>query len=105
MVNINMWSALVGEYIKKPTKRAIKAHFGLAVETMAVIWVIIEPFKNVYSFQPLHLLWVYYFLKTYPTEDQAANFCGVTRKTFRKYLWRVLVVLYQHLDTVSIFWL
>ena len=37
-----------------------------------------------------HLLWVLHYLCTYANEQVCANFCQVSEKTWRKYVWALL---------------
>jgi len=40
------------------------------------------------------LFWTLYFLKNYPSEDTACSRWKTTRKTYRKWIWRVLDALF-----------
>lgn len=72
------WRWHIGKLLRHQDDRTIKAHFGVCVESMVVIWHHICAAFLMAGMRGEHLLWILYFLKTYPTEDQGANFCAVT---------------------------
>jgi hypothetical protein len=48
------------------------------------------------KFETKHLLMTLYFLKCYPYDDQAAAIWHITRKTWSKWVWGTLAILYSH---------
>jgi hypothetical protein len=46
------------------------------------------------KFKEKHLLMVLYFLKCYPYHDQAAAIWKITRKTWSKWVWGALTILF-----------
>jgi hypothetical protein len=52
--------------------------------------------------EPIHIFWVLYFLKHYPTNEEASHHFGVDTKTYTKWLWRVLFILFIYLNEVKI---
>jgi hypothetical protein len=56
------------------------------------------------SLKQFHLLWFLYFAKNYPpNEFVCSTFFGVDQKTFHKYCYAVLGLLYKKLDLVCSF--
>lgn len=51
---------------------------------------------------PIHLLWALMFLKLYCTESVFAALCGCNEKTFRKWIWKVIIIIAE-LDVVRIY--
>jgi hypothetical protein len=67
------------------SERTFCEHFGMAAMVIASIWskatrtgVLPEGAK------PLHLLWLFYWWKTYNTQGVCARFCGCDKGTFKK---------------------
>ena len=50
--------------------------------------------------KPHHLLWSLAFLKVYGTEGQMAALFGLTRKTYRQWVWLMIESMY-YIDVVS----
>jgi hypothetical protein len=48
------------------------------------------------KFETNHLLMTLYFLKCYPFDDQASAIWHLTRKTWSKWVWGTLAILYLH---------
>jgi hypothetical protein len=70
---------------KLPDNQYIRAHFGVSIKTLTRIWDTCS--SNNLSSKPEHLLWTLQFLKTYETEEILSNTFGVSRKTYRKWVW------------------
>jgi hypothetical protein len=65
--------------------------FGVSPKVCAAVWNITS-FDDDVKLQ--HLLWALLFLKTYQTETPLMKLANCTcRKTFRKYVWKVLSAL------------
>lgn len=99
---VDLWRFRVGLLLHSVSPRMVQAHFGVCLEGLAVIWLFVHQHFAVAGLRGVNLLWVLYFLRIYPTEDQGANFCGVTRLTFRRHTWAGLRILYDHLNTVCV---
>ena len=48
------------------------------------------------KFKPNHLLMALYFMKCYPYDDQASAIWKITRKSWAKWIWGTITVLYLH---------
>ena len=78
--------------------RIFQAHFGTSWFVCAATWNALDEIESTYiqqqaKLKPIHLLWAFYFLKRYETEDVGGPFWGVTPKTFRKWVWIMLTRL------------
>ncbi len=83
--------------------RHARANFGVHPATFLHLWFnTLSRVKLDWTFHPYHLLWTLYYLKNYPTLDTAAERWNVDRDTYGKWVWRVLSMLYLHLDEVII---
>lgn len=82
-------------------ERSFRAHFGVAPFITAILWELIRHCEHV-LFQPIHLLWALHFLKCYQSSETAAAFCRADRKTWRKWVWLILLALYLSLSMVII---
>jgi len=76
--------------------------FGISVQTILVLWLCLNRMELPFHLKPIHLLWTLNFLKQYSTMDQASPIWKCDIKTFRLYVWRVVVSLFVYLDTVSL---
>ena len=70
--------------------RAYRAHFEVSPQISLQIWLLIQDLEPDISFRPKHLLWTLFFLKTYPTEEVGSSRWGVTPKTFREWIWKMI---------------
>jgi hypothetical protein len=94
---------LLGESLTgSPSMKSYRAHFGTVPIVVAIIWQLLIENHQV-SFLPMHFLWALHFLKCYPTTEVGASFCKVDPKTWRKWVWMVILGLFLALDMVSIF--
>ena len=75
-------------------RRSFIAHFGSRAELIAEIWARIQPHLPDGAI-PVHLLWMFSFLKIYKVEDTAATRFNTTPKTWRKWVWLMLVAVQQ----------
>ena len=70
---------------KDDGKRRWASNFGTTPAVCVFLWKEIDPLNSMpRGAQPKHLLWALYFLKVYPTEEQAVSL-DADEKTFRKW--------------------
>ena len=82
--------------------RKFAAHFGIAKETMKILWLHIQSLDTDGIFKLKHLLWTLYFMKVYNSSDVSASFWKVDPKTYSKWVWKLIVFLNLTLNTVCI---
>jgi hypothetical protein len=84
--------------------RQFHAHFGVSKSTILILFSILQKVQITYeyTFTLDHLLWTFYFLKVYNSVDVSAEHFHIDCKTYRLWIWRVLLILFLHLDTVKI---
>ena len=74
-----------------PSKRFIwrwRSHFGCSPEISSLLWLALSKHNKV---KKKHLLWVLYFLKTYPTESEACSRVGgIDEKAWREIIWEII---------------
>lgn len=87
---------------KEYNPRAWMAKFGASPETCLILWSFIVLAASVQLVQPIHLLWLLYWLKVYPTWDEFSSTIGVDRKTARQKVYLTLSVAYKTLSATSI---
>ena len=68
--------------------RDFRALFGASPATILDVWQRSE--LATMEIQPKHLMWACMFAKVYASESVHATLVGVTRKTFRKWVWLVI---------------
>ena len=73
-------------------KRAIKSHFGLDSDDMAITWHLMIHNKCLSHLKtnernPKHFLYALYFLRNYCNEEKGASFFGISENTWGKYFW------------------
>ena len=82
-------------------ERVFRAYFGIGLDVMADIW---DRFKDLSLLAPadlpIHLLWMFFWWKVYPTFDVGCKFAKVCPKTFRTTVQRMQLYC-THLNTVS----
>jgi hypothetical protein len=83
------------------TDRTFKSHFGVSSITALALWfhLLQQPF---YSFQAYHLLWALYWLKVHDSLDVAASQFSCDRYIYSIWVWRVILIFYFTLNTVSL---
>lgn len=100
MADEEVWVVVLSQYLHQVDQRRIRAHFGVGVPSLILIWHFVNiPFAAA-GLRPKHLLWTLYFLRVYPTEDQGANWVGVSRLTYRLRIRQCINILNTHLRTV-----
>ena len=67
--------------------RDFRALFGISPQVCVDTWHRCNFSADI---TPKHLMWTLMFLKTYATEPVLASLAGVSRKTYRKWVWRVI---------------
>lgn len=87
---------------KEYNPRAWMAKYGASPETCLILWsfISISPFGHLV--QPIHLLWLLYWLKVYPTWDEFSSTIGVDRKAARQKVYLTLSVAYKALLATSV---
>jgi hypothetical protein len=83
--------------------RKFAAHFGVAQETVFILWLHIQTHDSDGIFQLKHLFWTLYFLKVYSSVDVCASFWKVSPKTYSHWTWRLIFFFDLTLNIVSIF--
>ena len=76
---------------KNLSDRWIRSMYGASIATITTCWDLCN--FNDDKTKPWHLLYAFSFLNTYKTEDILAGYFNVTRKTFRKWLWKTLIII------------
>jgi hypothetical protein len=85
------------------TTRAWMAKYGCSVLVISVIWGLIQqsPKSHLVS-DPVHLLWMLYWLKVYPTWDEFSSTIQISVKTGRQKVYLLLAICYDVLMVSSI---
>lgn len=84
--------------------RCFRAHFGYGPRVCARIWRRCK-LGLVRGAKPQHVLWWLAFKKMYATEPVLSAMCGVTRKTWRKWAWKIgKKIASQYGTVVSVVW-
>jgi hypothetical protein len=79
--------------------------FGLSILMINVLGILYLNWVDELqlSLNKIHLLYFLYFAKNYPSNEfTCCSFFGVDQKTFHKYCYAVLGLLYKKLDLVCI---
>ncbi len=89
-------------HIMNYSDRQFHAHFGISKSTILILFSILQRVEASYgyTFSLDHLLWTFYFLKVYNSVDVSASHFQIDCKTYRFWMWKVLIILFIHLDTV-----
>ena len=78
-------------------RRKYQSLFGTSSLVTATLWNNLDS-EGVFFTPPrskkCHLLWSLYFLKAYPTEDQATVILGTTRDTFCRHVQKIVTALW-----------
>jgi hypothetical protein len=80
--------------------RRFAAHFGVAKQTVHILWLHLQSVISDIRIEQKHLLWSLYFLKVYTTNDVSAVHWGVDPKTFSQWVWKILLILDATLNLV-----
>lgn len=80
---------------------AFRSNFGVSTKTAFYLYIFSTKFDE--TLLPEHVLLMLHFLKNYPTNTQGAQHWNCDPKTYRKYLWKVLSILFVHLKEVDFF--
>jgi len=82
------------------TPRRFVALFGVPSKVCPLVWRRIGRSFRIENLKPVHLLWLLYWFKVYPTDDVCSDRWGVCQDTFRKYRDHALTVLDANLNSV-----
>lgn len=91
----------IDKYFKRKTVsiEKFRSHFGVSKATGFYAYLVASSKQS--DVEPIHIFWVLYFLKHYPTNEEASHHFGVDTKTYTKWLWRVLFILFIYLNEVN----
>lgn len=98
--SVGVWQWRVGRYIRRNDERTVRAHFGISLPVIVLVWWHLNTVFALAGLRGDHLLWTLYFVRVYPTEDQGAVFCGCSRPTFRDRISMGIFIIYTHLHVV-----
>ena len=76
--------------------------FGFSKKTTIEVWNFLKGRSSHKTFHFRHLLWFFYFLKNYTSDDIGAQMFRVARSTYEEWIWRVADEL-KHIHTVRSF--
>jgi len=91
---INLYKRYCGIFSPEDEDRCFRAFTGVAIEVAEAIYI--KCCHEIHLSSRTVLLLVLNFLKTYDTQDNSCRRFGMTRKTYRKYLWGAI----DYLDAV-----
>lgn len=95
------WSSVARSIgFKKVTNYHFLACFGVNFVICELLWLWISPYCE--KLQPKHLLYCLYYLKCYPLQSETESILNIDHKTFFKWVWLVVDLLYEHLDMVGL---
>lgn len=80
--------------------RRFSALCGFPPDVLPEIWAKLRTAFAVEKLKPVHLLWMLYWFKVYPSDDVSSVEWGVSPDTFRKHRNRALWVCHETLDEV-----
>jgi len=81
------------------SSRVFHSLYGVHFLTAAVLWTCASTKDP--TLQPIHILWFLYWIKSYSNIDVGSDHWQCDAKTFRKYLYKVILALFCGLDTIS----
>jgi len=88
-----------GLYVYRLAHRKFRALFGVTPATCAYAWDrIINSIPD--GGRPEHILWTCMFFKVYATEDAHSTLTNADPKTFRKWVWHFITLLYAMLPSI-----
>jgi hypothetical protein len=76
-----------------------RSTFGVSTLTTFYLFIFLQ--KYIQEIQPEHLFWTLHFLKSYPTNQEASMRWNCDPKTYRKWVWKVLSILFVTLNKVQ----
>lgn len=83
-------------------ERSWQSTFGIKPETMEYIWVqYVEKNKHAPTCKPVHLMWVWSFLKLYNTFDALSLFWNASVSSLQEHIWPLLKHLYMYMDEID----
>jgi hypothetical protein len=76
---------------KNSRDKRFRALFGVSCDVCSHVWEYVNAFEAASTkARPHHLLWCLLFVKTYASEAALSTIVGVTEKTFRLWVWRLI---------------
>lgn len=96
--NKPLYTAILLFFKKKLSYRIWRAHIGLEIEKVEVLWIWLN--REGITTQPIYLLWTLYYLRRYPTTEELELLLQVDHKTFKKHTEPIINFLYNHLNEV-----
>lgn len=97
---INYFFSYITPTHSQTNARTFHSLYGVAFQTAAILFAAAVSYDITIS--PLHILWFLHWCRQYPTVDVGSHYWGCDVKTYRKYLFRVLLALFVKLHTVCI---
>lgn len=79
--------------------RKFRSMYGVHFCTAAILWLVAASIDT--SLTPLYIFWFFYWARTYCVEEVGADHWKYDLKTYRKYVYKVLIALFVGLDSVS----
>ena len=99
---VQLARAIIGRVgAKSELSREFKELFGVSPTVCIDIW---NRSNMDNTLEPKHLLWGLLFLKVYTTETPLCALAGVSRKTYRKWMWEAVFKManvYPHVVSVA----
>ena len=71
-------------------RRDFITNFGVTPTVASLVWNLLDITPSNTGTKLVHLLWALMFLKTYAKEATLIAIAGVTRTTYRKWMWPML---------------
>ena len=80
--------------------RHFRALFGVPPYVADYVFRVLQHNLPHVGFEVKHVLWMFYFLKNYPTEDAMAQVFRKSVRTIRTWVWKTLTCSFNLLQTV-----
>jgi hypothetical protein len=95
------WINESNKYLDIRNERQFISNFGVQIWICNYLFSLLLSAHGFYfvKWKPIHLLYALYFLKLYPIDEQAAAIFRITRKSYSKWLWITILVLYNQFKT------
>lgn len=100
MDNEPWFSLTAGMIGKRPTLRLFKSLFGFSPQVFSVVWSRCAAKASEEGLKQIHILWLFYHIKTYPNLDVATLTIGRHDSTIVKWRRIAISVLIDSLDFV-----
>lgn len=93
--------SISASFLNGYTKRKFITHFGVTVQIVGTIWLILVRNGIGKSEMKLkYLLWTLYFLKLYPLQEEACSRLKIHHNTWSVNVWDSIDILYYNLNLV-----